>query len=393
MLADACLPIVFWGEAVSTACYVMNRVLVVKRHGKTCYELLHNRKPNIKHFEPFGAPCTILVRDTGGKFNSKVVSGIFLGYGNPNKRVYNTESKCVEECFEVDIQRNAPARVNKGFSWQFEYDKLFDSFNVPPEATDDELLTQMLYDDHNSTENVISIPSQTQVQTRSSHQSPRQSIQSDHSNANPNVEIVYETDEDSDSEEDEGVNRARLIEEHLNPLYNQPPTVTGTGQPTEAGGVRRSNRVIMPPKRLDDYYVDTRGIPHIGIPHATTNEASTSEVPNTSESLVVCESQSSAEGVESESANVVTTFYSTLNKTGRVFVHAHSCYVCQIETKDAFEVLKYDESVSAMQEELLQFKHLKMDVKSTFLYGEINERVFVEQPPGFEDPHFPEKVY
>ncbi|XP_071727005.1 uncharacterized protein [Rutidosis leptorrhynchoides] len=310
MLADAYLPIFFWGEAMSTACYVMNRVLVVKRYCNTFYELLHKRNPNIKHLEPFGAPCTILVRDTGGKFNSKVVSGIFLGYGNQNKQVYNTESKCVEEHFEVDIQH-------------------------------DEVLTQMLYDAQNSTENVISIPDQTQVQTQSTHQSPiqspQQSTQSDHSNVDPNVEIVYETDEDSDSEEDEG-----------------------TEQPTEAGGVRRSNRVIMPPKHLDDYYVDTRGIPHIIIPDAKSNEASKFEVPTTSDVPVVSESTKAAEDVESESANVVTAFYSSLNKTGRVFVHAHSCYVCQIEPKDAFEALKYDEWVSAMHEELLQFKHLKV---------------------------------
>nr|GEW25062.1 ribonuclease H-like domain-containing protein [Tanacetum cinerariifolium] len=48
MLADSLLPIPFWAEAVNTACYVQNRVLVTKPHNKTPYELLHGRTPKNK---------------------------------------------------------------------------------------------------------------------------------------------------------------------------------------------------------------------------------------------------------------------------------------------------------------------------------------------------------
>ncbi|GKG54400.1 putative ribonuclease H-like domain-containing protein, partial [Tanacetum coccineum] len=34
-----------------------------------------------------------------------------------------------------------------------------------------------------------------------------------------------------------------------------------------------------------------------------------------------------------------------------------------------------------------------MDVKSAFMYGTIDEEVYVMQPPGFEDPEFPDRVY
>ncbi|GJU14158.1 putative ribonuclease H-like domain-containing protein [Tanacetum coccineum] len=39
------------------------------------------------------------------------------------------------------------------------------------------------------------------------------------------------------------------------------------------------------------------------------------------------------------------------------------------------------------------FMVYQMDVKSVFLYGKIEEEVYVCQPPGFEDPDFPDRVY
>ncbi|GKA09598.1 ribonuclease H-like domain-containing protein [Tanacetum coccineum] len=48
MLADSFLPNTFWAEAVSTACYVLNRVLVTKPHNKTPYELLTGKTTNIR---------------------------------------------------------------------------------------------------------------------------------------------------------------------------------------------------------------------------------------------------------------------------------------------------------------------------------------------------------
>ncbi|GJV04030.1 ribonuclease H-like domain-containing protein, partial [Tanacetum coccineum] len=126
-----------------------------------------------------------------------------------------------------------------------------------------------------------------------------------------------------------------------------------------------------------------------------------------------------------------------------------ACFLSQNEPKKILEALEDESWVDAMQEELLQFKIQKvwalvdlpyrkkaigtkwvyqnkkdkrgvvvrnkarieairiflafasymsfivyqMDVKSAFLYGKIDEEVYVSQPPGFLDPKYPQRVY
>ncbi|GKB56680.1 ribonuclease H-like domain-containing protein [Tanacetum coccineum] len=63
-------------EAVNTACYVQNKVLVVKPHNKTPYELFHGRTPVVSFMRPFGCPVTILnTIDHLGKFDGKADEG------------------------------------------------------------------------------------------------------------------------------------------------------------------------------------------------------------------------------------------------------------------------------------------------------------------------------
>ncbi|GJW74679.1 putative ribonuclease H-like domain-containing protein [Tanacetum coccineum] len=72
MLANSKLPTTFWAKAVNTACYVQNRVLVIKPHNKTPYELFLGRKPALSFMRPFGCPVTILnTIDHLGKFDGK----------------------------------------------------------------------------------------------------------------------------------------------------------------------------------------------------------------------------------------------------------------------------------------------------------------------------------
>ncbi|GJR65782.1 putative ribonuclease H-like domain-containing protein [Tanacetum coccineum] len=111
MLADSKLPTTFWAEAVNTACYVQNRVLVVKPHNKTPYELFHGRTPTLSFMRPFGCPVTILnTIDHLGKFDGKADEGFFVGYSLNSKafRVFNSRTRIVEENLHIRFSKSTP---------------------------------------------------------------------------------------------------------------------------------------------------------------------------------------------------------------------------------------------------------------------------------------------
>ncbi|GKC61979.1 retrovirus-related pol polyprotein from transposon TNT 1-94, partial [Tanacetum coccineum] len=57
MLIYAKAPLFLWVEAVATTCYTQNHSLIRLRHGKTPYELLHDKKPDLSYLHVFGALC------------------------------------------------------------------------------------------------------------------------------------------------------------------------------------------------------------------------------------------------------------------------------------------------------------------------------------------------
>nr|GEV89932.1 reverse transcriptase domain-containing protein [Tanacetum cinerariifolium] len=84
-----------------------------------------------------------------------------------------------------------------------------------------------------------------------------------------------------------------------------------------------------------------------------------------------------------------------------------ACFISQEEPKKVLQAFKDPSWIEAMQEKLLHFKLQKVWVlldlpkgkkdilkkKSAFLYGTIEEEVYVRQPLGFEDLDYPDKVY
>ncbi|GJT36161.1 putative ribonuclease H-like domain-containing protein [Tanacetum coccineum] len=135
MLADSLLPTTFWAEAVSTACYIFNRVRVTKPQNKTPYELLFGHKPIISYIRPFGCHVTILdTLSVLGKFDGKCDEGFLVGYSLNSKafRVYNLVTKKVEVNLHVKFLEEKPNVKGVGYRWMFDIDYLTDSMNYIP---------------------------------------------------------------------------------------------------------------------------------------------------------------------------------------------------------------------------------------------------------------------
>ena len=102
MLCESNLPLIFWAEAINTACYVQNRVLINKRRMKTPYEVIKGHKPTVSHFRTFGCRCTLLHLDANPKFAPKADDCYFVGYAaNTSYRVYNKLTRKIVESYNV----------------------------------------------------------------------------------------------------------------------------------------------------------------------------------------------------------------------------------------------------------------------------------------------------
>nr|GEX45023.1 hypothetical protein [Tanacetum cinerariifolium] len=104
MFADAKLPVTFWAEVVNTACYVQNRVLVIKPHNMTPYELFNKRSPTIGFLRPFGKAF----------------------------RVFNKRTKKIKENLHVDFLENKSIEKGTGPDWLFDIDTLTNFMNYVP---------------------------------------------------------------------------------------------------------------------------------------------------------------------------------------------------------------------------------------------------------------------
>ena len=97
LLLDAKLPKRMWTYAVMASVYIRNRCFN-PRLGKTPYEALIGKQPNVSGMHVFGSTCYAFIQNAK-KLDARSRKGIFVGYdkGSPSYLVYYPESDKVEK--------------------------------------------------------------------------------------------------------------------------------------------------------------------------------------------------------------------------------------------------------------------------------------------------------
>ncbi|KAL8104263.1 hypothetical protein AgCh_028473 [Apium graveolens] len=149
MLDEAKLPTYFLAEAVQTSYFTQNATLINK-HGKTPYEMVKKKKPNLKYFHVFGCKCFVLKThpEQLPKFDLKADEGIFVGYPLSTKafKVYNLRTRVVMESINVsfdDKKITGLEDFNDHVQLRFENEDLnsdsvnSDNLNLDPVSSDE----------------------------------------------------------------------------------------------------------------------------------------------------------------------------------------------------------------------------------------------------------------
>ncbi|GJU21607.1 putative ribonuclease H-like domain-containing protein [Tanacetum coccineum] len=350
------------------------------------------RAPSISFMRPFGCPVTILnTLDPLGKFDGKAEEGFLVGYSVHSKafRVFNTETRKVEENLHVNFLENKPNVAGQGPNWLFDID-----FSLVGPSSGPSFVPfggSFPIDVANLPHDPLMPELEDTAEIRSTG-------------------IFGNAYDDHDLETLNTPYADQSVGAEADFNNMEPSTVVSPIPITRVHSIHPKAQIIRDPKSA----VQTRGMTK----------------KNSGEHAMISYIQKQRRTNHKDFQNCL-----------------FACFLSQHEPTKISQALDDESWVKAMQEELLQFKIQKgivvrnkarlvaqvykqkegdvdynkgcfapvarveairlflafasfmnfpvyqMDVKSAFLYGTIEEEVYVCQPPGFVDPEFLEKVY
>ncbi|GJY19105.1 retrovirus-related pol polyprotein from transposon TNT 1-94 [Tanacetum coccineum] len=126
-----------WAEVVATTCYTQNRSLIRKRHNKTTYELLHDRKHDLSYLHVFGALCYPTNNNEDlGKLKLKVDIGIFVGYASSEPGPQLMTPGTISSGLVPNPPSPTPPIPPTKDDWETLFQQMFDGYMNPLPSVD-----------------------------------------------------------------------------------------------------------------------------------------------------------------------------------------------------------------------------------------------------------------
>nr|GEW89217.1 hypothetical protein [Tanacetum cinerariifolium] len=396
MLTDSFLPILFWAEAVNTACYVQNRVLVTKPHNKTPYELLHGRTPSIGFMRHFGCPVTILnTFDPLGKFQGKVDEGFLVGYSVCTGPTWLFDINSLTRTMNYQpVHAGNQTNSSAGFQDKFdaekageEVDQSYMLFLVwsagstnPQNNAEDVTFDKKEHDfDVKKPESeVILSPSSSAQSKEQDDKTKKEAKGKSHVESVTGYRDLNAEFEDCSENSSNEVNAASSIV-----LTVRKNSLNSANTFSTAGP---SNDVVSPTYGKSSFIDASQLLDDPDMPELE-------DISTLMMKMLLVQ-------------RMISTIWNLLfqNKKDErgIVIRNKARLVAQGHTQE--EGIDYEEVFAPVARieairlflayaSFMGFMVYQMDVKSAFLYRTIKEEVYVYQPPGFEDPDRPEKVY
>nr|GFB08851.1 retrotransposon protein, putative, unclassified [Tanacetum cinerariifolium] len=327
---------------------------------------------------PFGCLVTILnTLDPLGKFQGKVDEGFLVGYSVCSNAfiVFNSRTRIFQETLHVNFMENKPNVAGFGPAWLFDIDSLSQTMNYHPVLAENQTHSHAGFQDtekagEEGTQTYVLFPVLSDGFTNLKNNKDAHTNGKEHDD---DIQKSVSPDIHSSS-----CGFRDLNEEFEECINNSSNEVNAAGSSVSAAGLNFIN--------------STNDFSAVGPSNAA--------MPNL-EDLSHNEDDVGVEADINNMESIISVYRNKKDKRG-IVIRNKARLVAQGHTQE--EGINYEEVFAPVARikaiilflayaSFMGFLVYQMDVKSAFLYDTIEEEVYVCQPPGFEDPKYPNKVY
>ncbi|GJR04078.1 putative ribonuclease H-like domain-containing protein [Tanacetum coccineum] len=370
---------------------------------RRCPAIIQTTEPEFKNEEH--SPT---LNSPRGKFNGKSDEGFFVGYSINNKanRVYNIKTRKVEENLHIMFLEDKPIIAGDGPKWLFDIDGLTKSMNYVPVATGTNSNNSV------GTEESIGI-GHSSKETGSSQDYILMPIWKDgslfDSSLKNDCNDEPQPSSDDGKKDDEGVcKESGIVDQEKSKNSTQCVNTTGTSINTKPDMFSLGDNATLEATHADFFSDETEvDMSNITTTYLVPSTPNTRILKDHSLDHVIGDVQSGEEPKKVIQALKDPSWIEAIQEELLQFKLQQVCTLVDLpHSKKAIGTKwvyrnKKDERVARIKAIRLflayasfkDFVVYQMDVKSAFLYGKIEEEVYVYQPPGFADPEFPNRVY